>query len=466
MVFSTPIFLFAFLPIVLALYYLTPRGHHAARNFILLVFSLFFYAWGEPVHVLLMMLSILMNWGFGWMVSGRRGTPAGKGAVALAVVYNMGMLFVFKYLNFAADNLGVLLHTHFDLPIIALPIGISFYSFQALSYVIDVYRGHGEAQRNPMNVGLYIALFPQLIAGPIVRYETVALQIRERRENWDDFTSGVCRFIAGFAKKLILANQFGYLADTIFEWHADLSVGMAWLGALAYTFQIYFDFSGYSCMAIGLGRMFGFHFLENFDHPYVSRSITEFWRRWHISLGTWFRDYVYFPMGGSRVDTKRRLVFNLFIVWMLTGIWHGANWTFVAWGAMYFLLLTFEKLTGLDKRRHRFGHLYTLLFVVIGWVFFRSPTLADGAAYLRVMFGFTGAPLSSGMTAFFLRDYFWFFVAGAIFSLPVGPWLAARLPALRPHWNWLQPLAVSALFLIAVSFMIKSTYNPFIYFNF
>ena len=330
MVFSTPIFLFVFLPVVLLLYYLPRRSGHFTRNFILLVFSLFFYAWGEPVHVALMLLSILMNWGFGLLVRGNRGTAKGKAAVALAVLYNMGMLFVFKYLNFVADNLGWLLHTQFSIPKIALPIGISFYSFQALSYVIDVYRGHGEAQRNPMNVGLYIALFPQLIAGPIVRYETVALQIRERRECWDDFTSGVCRFIVGFAKKLILANQFGYLADTIFEWKMGMSVGMAWLGALAYTLQIYFDFSGYSCMAIGLGRMFGFHFLENFDHPYVSRSITEFWRRWHISLGTWFRDYVYFPMGGSRVKTKSRLVFNLFVVWMLTGIWHGANWTFVA----------------------------------------------------------------------------------------------------------------------------------------
>jgi len=466
MIFSTPIFLFIFLPVVLLLYHLVGRGGHAARNFILLAASLLFYAWGEPVHVFLMMLSIAVNWTFGLLVRGRQGTRTGKSVVAMAVAYNMGMLFVFKYLNFAADNLGWLLHMPLPLPEIALPIGISFYSFQALSYVIDVYRGRGEARRNPMDVGLYIALFPQLIAGPIVRYETVALQIRGRRETWEDFNSGISRFIVGFAKKLILANQFGYLADTVFEWQTGMSVGMAWLGALAYTFQIYFDFSGYSDMAIGLGRMFGFHFLENFDHPYVSRSITEFWRRWHISLGTWFRDYVYFPLGGSRVDTKRRLIFNLFVVWMLTGIWHGANWTFVAWGTMYFVLLTMEKLTGLDKRRHWFGHLYALFFVVIGWVLFRSPTLTDAAAYLRIMFGFGQVPLTTGMAAFFLHDYLAFFVVGILFSLPVGPWIADHLPAVYRQWKWLKPLALSALFILAVSFMIKSTYNPFIYFNF
>ena len=467
MVFASPIFLFLFLPGLLALYCLLHRAGRMSQNILLFAASIFFYAWGEPIHVLLMLVSIVVNWGLGLLVVRPKGIFRGKTAVALAVVYDMGMLFIFKYLNFAADNLGLLLNTHFAVVDIALPIGISFYSFQALSYVIDVYRGKGVAQRDPLNVGLYIALFPQLIAGPIVRYETIAPEILGRRENSSDFCQGVCRFIIGLAKKIILANQMAVVADMAFGLpKGELSVATAWLGALAYAFQIYFDFSGYSDMAIGLGRMFGFHFLENFNHPYVARSISEFWRRWHISLSTWFRDYIYFPMGGSRVKTRSRLVFNLFAVWMLTGIWHGANWTFVLWGLLYFALLAIEKLTGLEKRLGRFGHVYAMVFVLVGWVLFRSETVADAGAYLRVMFGAGQAPLVDGKFVFYLLDYKVFFFFALVCSLPLAGlrpavWLRASQGGGVAYALW-----VLLIFFLSISFMIKSDYNPFIYFNF
>ena len=466
MVFSSPIFLFIFLPVVLILYFAPGFLGRAYRNILLLVASLFFYAWGEPVTVFLMVLSIFANWGFGLLVHRRDILFGGKVAVFLAVAYNIGLLFVFKYLSFTLANLGWLLSTDFAVVKIALPIGISFYSFQALSYVIDVYRSKEPVQQNPLNVGLYIALFPQLIAGPIVRYETVAHAIQERRENLDDFTRGICRFILGLAKKVILANQMAVVADMAFAKTANLSVATAWLGALAYGFQIYFDFSGYSDMAIGLGRLFGFHFLENFNHPYAARSITDFWRRWHMSLSTWFRDYVYFPMGGSRVKTKSRLVFNLFVVWMLTGIWHGANWTFILWGALYFVLLTFEKLTGFDKRIGHFGHLYAMLFVLFGWVLFRAPSVSAAGNYLGIMFGLGHAPILDGTFIFYLLDYKVYFLAALVCSLPLAE--LRWVDGLRRHKGWgaVYVLWLALIFLLSVSFMIKSDYNPFIYFNF
>lgn len=466
MVFASPIFLFIFLPVVLILYYAPGCRGRTFRNILLLAASLLFYAWGEPVTVGLMVFSILANWGFGLLVHRRDLLIGGRFAVALAVIYNIGLLFIFKYLSFTLANLGLLLNRDFVAVDIALPIGISFYSFQALSYVIDVYRSKEPVQHNPLNVGLYIALFPQLIAGPIVRYETVAHAIRERKENWDDFTRGICRFVLGLGKKVILANQMAVVADMAFADAAELSVATAWLGALAYGFQIYFDFSGYSDMAIGLGRMFGFHFLENFNHPYAARSISDFWRRWHMSLSTWFRDYVYFPMGGSRVKTRSRLVFNLFVVWMLTGTWHGANWTFVLWGALYFVLLTAEKLTGFDKRIGRFGHVYAMLFVLFGWVLFRAPTVAAAGTHLGIMLGCGPAPLVDGTFLFYLLDYKVFFIAALVCSLPLAEfrWVA-RLCRGR-GWDAVYVLWLALIFLLSVSFMIKSDYNPFIYFNF
>ena len=312
MVFSSTTFLFLFLPVVLIAYYNPFFKSVSVKNAILLLSSIFFYAWGEPVYVLLMLGSVLINWILGLVIDRNRENKKSKLALVTAVAVNLGILFVFKYLTFALENINALFHTDIDTLNITLPIGISFFTFQAMSYVIDVYRGDGEVQKNPCNTALYISFFPQLIAGPIVRYQTIADQIRERHENFDDFTNGAYRFMIGFVKKVLIANNVAMVADGIFDSEVG-SVASAWLGAVAYTLQIFFDFSGYSEMAIGLGKMFGFTFLENFDYPYISKSVSEFWRRWHISLGTWFRDYVYFPLGGSRVK-KSRLVFNLFVV--------------------------------------------------------------------------------------------------------------------------------------------------------
>ena len=389
MLFSTSIFIFAFLPCVLLGYYGLFRKSRKWQNIFLTVASLFFYAWGEPWFVLVMVGSILCNWAFALLLDTRR--EKARLIIALSLLVNLGIIFIFKYLTFTLENINGIIGGGIKIPIINLPIGISFFTFQAMSYVFDVNRGHGKAQRNPLDVALYISLFPQLIAGPIVRYETIAEQIHNRRETLDDFSAGVCRFIVGLAKKVLLANTLAVVADAAFAADAR-SASFAWLGLLAYTFQIYYDFSGYSDMAIGLGRMFGFKFLENFDYPYISRSITEFWRRWHISLGTWFRDYLYFPLGGSRVKSKRRLVFNLFVVWLLTGIWHGANWTFILWGLMYFVLIALEKLTGLDKilTKNRvlsaLGHCYTLFFVMMGWALFRAPSVSEASQYITHLF--------------------------------------------------------------------------------
>lgn len=349
MLFSSSVFLFLFLPVVLLVYYLPLRRWRQGQNVFLLLASLGFYAWGEPWFVLVMLGSILANYGFGlWVDACKRAGRTCAPPLVTALAVNLGILFVFKYLTF---TLGILnrLGAAFVIPGIELPIGISFFTFQALSYVLDVHRDRGEVQRSPLKVGLYISFFPQLIAGPIVKYETVAQQIDHRKEIWADFSAGCSRFIVGLGKKVLLSNQLAVVADRAFGQGDGLSASFAWLGALCYTLQIYYDFSGYSDMAIGLGKMFGFHFLENFNYPYISRSITEFWRRWHISLSTWFRDYVYFPLGGSRVNSKAKHIRNLFVVWLLTGVWHGANWTFLAWGLFYFVLLVLEKYGGLGR---------------------------------------------------------------------------------------------------------------------
>ncbi|MDR2864906.1 MAG: MBOAT family protein [Spirochaetaceae bacterium] len=343
-----------------------------------------------------MLFSIAINWLFGLLVyKYKANKKTAKTMFVFAIIFNVALLFVFKYLNFSIKNINRVFDNIIPQANIILPIGISFFTFQALSYVIDVYRGKGEAQKNPLNTALYIALFPQLIAGPIVRYETIAKEIDSRTFNIDDFSRGVRRFIIGLSKKVIIANTVAIIADSAFNMPdlSQLTVLMAWLGIIAYTLQIYFDFSGYSDMAIGLGLMFGFHFNENFNYPYISKSVTEFWRRWHISLGTWFRDYIYFPLGGSRVKTKQRLVLNLFVVWMLTGVWHGANWNFVFWGFFYFVLLAFEKLSALpEKLEHSFigaqvYRVFTLFFVMFGWVFFRANGFKNAVKYTVVLIG-------------------------------------------------------------------------------
>lgn len=467
MLFSSSVFLIFFLPAVLTLYYIIPRRCLGLRNLLLLLASLGFYAWGEPKFIRVMLLSILGNYVFG-LLADRYREDRRKARLVLAamLVFNLSIIFVNKYLMFVLENLNRLPFLSFEVPLIRLPIGISFFTFQSISYVIDIYRGHGTVQKNPLNVGLYISFFPQLIAGPIVRYQTVAEQILERHESWDGFSSGVCRFIRGLGKKILLSNTLAIVADRAFDL-GPTSVAFAWLGAFCYTMQIFFDFSGYSDMAIGLGRMFGFRFEENFNYPYISRTVSEFWRRWHISLGSWFRDYVYIPLGGNRGSRKRQ-IFNLFVVWLLTGIWHGANWTFICWGLYFFVLLTFEKTFRIEKRNlPRLPQTaITFLLALCGWVLFRAENLSAALEYFSAMFGGAGLPLVSDDAALLFRENLPVLAGAVLFSCPVGQWLKAKLPALNKVYGLVYPLVYILLFLVSVSYIVKGTYNPFIYFNF
>ena len=470
MLFASTVFIFAFLPAVLLLYYVVLKKFRTAQNILLLVASLLFYAWGEPKYVLIMILSIIVNYLFGLLVDKFRASKTkSRLVIALTVVFNLGVLYIFKYLMFTIENINSITGLHLSVPNIVLPIGISFFTFQAMSYVIDVYREKGEAQKNPLNVGLYISFFPQLIAGPIVRYETVAYQIKHREESFEKFSEGVCRFIIGLAKKVLLANTMAVVADHAFDMpNSELTVVMAWVGAIAYTFQIFFDFGGYSDMAIGLGKMFGFEFLENFNYPYISLSVSEFWRRWHMSLGTWFRDYVYFPLGGSRVKSKARLVFNLFVVWSLTGIWHGANWTFLCWGLMYFVLLTIEKLIGWEKKypdkMKILRRIYTLFFVVMGWVLFRADSIGDAGAYFATMFG--GGNLIDDATIYYALNYLVYFVIAILVSTPIFKNISAKINGNNPVVVAVSTVGLFVLLVVSVSYIVKGAYNPFIYFNF
>lgn len=409
-----------------------------------------------------------MNWGFGYIIDKHREERTAKLLLVLDIVFNLSIIFVFKYLMFTLENIKMLGAKNLVIPEIALPIGISFFTFQALSYVIDVYRGDAGVQKSLINVALYISLFPQLIAGPIVRYTTVADQIKNRVETFDDFSQGVVRFIFGLGKKIIIANNMALLADYAFSTVGDNSLLLAWLGALAYTFQIYFDFSGYSDMAIGLGLMFGFHFLENFNYPYISTSITEFWRRWHISMGTWFRDYVYIPLGGNRTKTKGRHVFNMFVVWLCTGIWHGANWTFVLWGLMYFVLLVFEKYSGInfkkDGKCKSIKYVYTMFFVICGWVVFRATSLSEAVVYFGDMFSCKNGLISDGFLEYG-RQFITYFAVAIVCSTPILPKLKERYKD-NVLCSGLMVVVLVAIAIFSISCIVKSSYNPFIYFNF
>ena len=457
MVFSSTVFLFLFLPLTLCIYYNPWLKGRQFRNVFLLLASLLFYAWGEPVFVCLMVLSIVVAY---WVGRHLRGTRR-KSWLAAGVTFHVGLLFVFKYLTFVLGQLGLLVGSLEGFAI-ALPIGISFFTFQLLSYLFDVYYGKAEAQGNVLNLGLYIALFPQLIAGPIVRYESIAMEIMNRRENLTDFSEGMLRFIYGLAKKVLIANYMGQLADTIFAMNGVVSVGTAWLGAVAYTLQIYFDFSGYSDMAIGLGRMFGFHFAENFNYPYIAKSATEFWRRWHISLGSWFRDYVYIPLGGNRCSNSR-WVLNLLAVWALTGIWHGANYTFLAWGLFYFGLLLLEKFTRLPEKLGALAHVYALTAVMVGWVMFRSKSLGAGLHYIGMMFGVNSLGVVDGYFWLYLGQTYSVLLTGVILSVPLFPWLKQHGGKLVES---IEPVAALCLFVLTLVVTVSASYNPFIYFNF
>ena len=473
MVFSSIIFLFSFLPMVLVLYYTVGKYSIGFRNLLLLAASLLFYAWGEPEYIWLLILSCLFNWAAAWLVDSRRSRA--KFWLTVSVIGNLGVLFVMKYWDFVMGNLNSMFQTEiFPILNMALPIGISFYTFQAMSYVIDVYRKNAAVQKNPLYVALYISLFPQLVAGPIVRYNTVERQLLGRTHSWDRFSKGCVRFVQGLAKKLVLANSFVVIADNIFlmtrAGHTvmQIPVTLAWLGSFAYTFQIFFDFSAYSDMAIGLGQMFGFEFEENFRYPYISRSIGEFWRRWHISMGTWFREYVYIPLGGSR-NGDGRMVRNLFIVWLLTGLWHGAGWNFLLWGMLNFLFIFAERLFDLEKREggRIWRHIYTLLTVNLGWVLFRCEDFYQLQEYLGNMFWQNQNGFLSPYTWMFLKEYACLWLAGAVLCMPVGEVARGRFKKAAPGLERaLYPAGMMALLIISVVYLAKSGYNPFIYFNF
>ena len=446
------------------------------RNIWLFLVSVFFYAWGEPRFVLIMLFSIIMNYGLGLLADNYRGTDYGRVVIITTVILNLVLFFCFKYLNFTIQNLNSLLKITLPQTHILLPIGISFFTFQAMSYVFDVYKGNGNVQKNPFYVGLYITFFPQLIAGPIVRYETVSREINCRKENFNDISTGIERFIIGLGKKFIISNQWAILADYAFNMNQTgnlHSASLAWIGAIAYAFQILFDFSGYSDMAIGLGKMFGFHFLENFNYPYFSESVSEFWRRWHISLGSWFRDYIYIPLGGSRVK-QSRLICNLFIVWLLTGVWHGANWTFILWGLWYFILLAFEKLTGYPKRFKNIFfiglyRIWTLFCILIGWVLFRSSNVTQAFNYIKCMFSFR-SDLSAAYVGYLFKDNFILLIISIVLSVPILKWLSEQIikhkTVYQPYFNIIYSLFLVLIFVIAISFVVNTSYDPFIYFNF
>jgi len=467
MVFSSLVFMFIYLPVVLAVYYLVPVKW---RNLWLFIVNLVFYGWGEPVYILLMMLSILINYISGIIICTNRDTNRKKAKTALIIntAINLALLMFFKYFDFIAENLALIPGLDFIKPLgISLPIGISFYTFQTMSYPIDVYRGDTVSQRSFINFGTYVALFPQLIAGPIVRYKDVDDQLEQRDMNLDKFADGIRRFIVGLGKKVLLANNIGMLWDAFYATPtAELSTIGAWLGIIAFSFQIYFDFAGYSDMAIGLGKMLGFEFLENFNYPYISKSITEFWRRWHISLGTWFRDYVYIPLGGNRKGLSRQFI-NILIVWALTGIWHGASWNFLFWGLYYALLLAIEKaflLKWLKKAPAVVSHIYTMFLVVIGWTLFAIDDVSTLGRYIGVMFGAGGAGLMSAQVLYYLRSYGPMLIILIIASIPLGKKLFNKLPA--KVQSVLVPILIVFVLVIATAYLVDSTYNPFLYFRF
>ena len=466
MVFSSTIFLCIFLPIVLLGYYICPKK---GRNLFLLIASLVFYAWGEPKYVLLMMLSITINYVFGLLMEkNRQNTRRLKLMLVLSVVIDLALLCFFKYTDFVISNINAAFDTGFDLLKLALPIGISFYTFQAMSYTIDVYRGEVKVQRTILDFGMYISMFPQLIAGPIVRYADVEGQLRERSVTMQDLSEGAMRFIVGLGKKVLLANQIGALWSEIYALGGHSSALTAWIGAVAFTFQIYFDFSGYSDMAIGLGRMFGFKFPENFRYPYQSVSITDFWRRWHITLSTWFREYLYIPLGGNRRGLARQAL-NLFIVWTLTGFWHGAGWNFILWGLYYFVILLLEKLfmlKALDKAPKLLRHIYSLLLIVIGWVIFACDDITVLLPYLGSMFGANGA--LGGMDLYWLTTKAVLLVICAIASTELPKKLMASCTGSLGEKPAFAVKAVPALLLLGLSmvFLIGDSYNPFLYFRF
>ena len=466
MVFSSAIFVFLFLPLVLLCYFLSPRK---LKNYVLLFFSLVFYVFGGPKFLLVLLAVVLIDYVGAILINK---TNKKKLFLILTITCNILVLVYFKYTGFFLENVNSIFGLKITIPKIVLPIGISFYTFQAMSYVIDVYRNKVKLQKNFLTLLLYVSLFPQLVAGPIVRYETIEDELNNRKETFNDISEGIKRFILGLAKKVIIANQMGLLADTIFGLN-ELSTPVAILGGIAYMFQIYFDFSAYSDMAIGLGRIFGFKFLENFNFPYISKSITEFWRRWHISLSTWFRDYIYIPLGGNRKGIKRQII-NMLIVWLLTGFWHGAEWNFVLWGLYYFIFLVLEKFVlnkFLDKLPNVLKHVYAIVVIYFGWIIFRCDSMELLKHYFNALFSFNFSAMSFNEILIYLESYYVYFILAIIFSTPVYYKLVEKISSVKNKklkliLDIIHYLGLIVIFIITIMFLAYSSYNPFIYFRF
>ncbi len=469
MVFSSLTFMFVFLPIVLILYYIVPKKF---KNLFVLISGLIFYAWGEPVYVLIMIVSTLIDYTAGLLIY-RFDTSKTLKRICLIVslLMNLGLLGVFKYSGFIMQNIDIIFGTSLYDPnhALPLPIGISFFTFQSMSYTIDMYMGKIKVQKNPISFAAFVTLFPQIVAGPIVRYDDIAKELDNRTVNLDCIYEGILKFITGVGKKVLIANNIGMLWTSVKGMEtSELSVLTAWLGILAFTLQIYFDFSGYSDMAIGLGKMMGFNFPQNFNYPYQSKSISEFWRRWHITLGAWFKSYVYFPLGGSRKG-KGRTVFNLAVVWLLTGIWHGASWNFILWGVLYGLVIIMEKLflgKILERIPDFFSWLYTIVLVILGWVLFDTADIPTALGYMGAMFG-GGGTLVDNTAMYYLINYGVMFVIGTfactdIFSR-AAEWLKEKMPLLV---NYSTPIAKTAIMVLSTAYLADATYNPFLYFNF
>ena len=467
MLFSSIPFLYYFLPLVLAVYFLVPRG---LKNAVLFASSLLFYAWGEPRFCLFMLLSILQGYVFGRLIEkNAENRKWSKIFLTASVLLSLGLLGYCKYADFFISSLNAVTGLSLKLLRVALPIGISFYTFQILSYVVDVYRRDVPAQKSFLKLGTYIAMFPQLIAGPIVRYAEIAPQLDERETTLEDVSAGAGRFVIGLSKKVLLANVL-YGLITAFQESKDLSVLYYWLYAVSFTLQLYFDFSGYSDMAIGLGRIFGFHFSENFDYPYISGSITEFWRRWHKSLGSWFRDYVYIPLGGNQVS-KSKWLRNIFIVWMLTGLWHGASWNFVFWGLGFAVLLVAEKLLYKERleKTHVLKHVYVLLFVTLSFVLFNASSVKEAASQIGAMFGADGLPLVSAESLYYAKSYAVTFLIAVIGATPLCKNVVSKLAETARGAQVLailQPVWLVLLLAVCTAFLVDGSFNPFLYFRF
>ena len=459
MVFSSLLFLYVFLPIASFLYYISPEK---IKNFTLFILSLIFYAWGEPIYVGIMLFSSVFDYCNGRLLNKFKEDWKRKAVLILSVIVNIGLLFFFKYYNFVIDNLNYLFKLNISASTLTLPLGISFYTFQTLSYTIDVYRGEVEASNSFFVYSAYVAMFPQLVAGPIVRYIDIYNQLKNRDFSDSSIAYGIKRFVYGLAKKVLIANKLGELYKIILAKEvAGLASSMAWLGIIAFTLQIYFDFSGYSDMAIGLGRMLGFDFLENFNFPYISRSITELWRRWHMSLSLWFRNYVYIPLGGNRVKVPRQIL-NLFITWFLTGFWHGADFNFIIWGLYYFTLLVLEKFVyskALDKAPNFIKHIYTMLLVIIGWVIFEFK-VADIGPFIKAMFNFKN--FTSPEALFYLKEYGFYLVLGTVLSLGA----CKKLISKTRKTTYLEIAFLFILLILVTMSLISESYNPFLYFRF